>query len=487
MPLSGRFYTPPSKPFSATEAPDVCFVEHTHPARTVPFRPDGDFYNSECCEGLWVCCSKKVPEKVMAKVCALVRAIFPESLRRLFGEFRPPRWCCDHGPMRLVILHHGERAGMIPEFKGTPQESMQGANQTHCPFAFSHVHDFEDPSPVNWGKLTTHEITHAADMVIRQLVDPYFHEEVELLYRQAEQRATDGTTTWNNRGGDMTDAEVSQKYDESRVRNGLSYDFGGRYRGGLYAMANRDEYLAETHTFALEMAKGMCGEPPLALANAKSAGIVSKSGLQKLDPSLVALLQRHFTLPDGGAGSIFAPWDCPPARIPPTATATATPMPNASCTPSCGWRLSCRTTTSGWAWDIARHRWAGVASQPRISGSGNAGPGYTGASGGMWGGRKHKDLFWLAGTWPTPVAPEGIVIQQGTGHYAAEVALERHLEGGSWETVSRFTLPNAGDGEEIFLQLHIEAQGGNEVGLYESAKTGGPAWGNKKKTRCAIS
>eukprot|EP00466_Bigelowiella_natans_P020737 jgi/Bigna1/139624/aug1.51_g14332 len=190
------------------------------------------FYHAECCEGLWVCVSHRCGKDILAKACALVRRTIPEKQRSLWGAFRSPKWAKDPGPMRIVVLDNrtNEEAGCIPEL----QDGSRGRNGTSCPFVFTSREDFEEGvGGGSWKpfQLTVHEMTHGADMVIRQLIDPYFHYQVALLWEKHAdkfliQRQKQETYRWTailaNGRQVLREEQAPERY--------------------CYAAANRDEY-----------------------------------------------------------------------------------------------------------------------------------------------------------------------------------------------------------------------------------------------------
>lgn len=111
--------------------------------------------------------------------------------------------------------------------------------------------------------VSAHEVVHGADMVIRQLVDPYFHIVVQKLYQ---------------------DNQLKRVFDKK-----------------LYASSNRDEYLAESHVIAL----GIASHPYIDVGEVSDycisvyfdliyiqIGFRNASDLQKRDPKIVELLKR---------------------------------------------------------------------------------------------------------------------------------------------------------------------------------------------------
>eukprot|EP01060_Flectonema_neradi_P006283 TRINITY_DN1420_c1_g1_i1.p1 TRINITY_DN1420_c1_g1~~TRINITY_DN1420_c1_g1_i1.p1 ORF type:complete len:439 (+),score=35.63 TRINITY_DN1420_c1_g1_i1:48-1364(+) len=421
-------FAAPSAPFKQTKPPDVCFIEDCHPPRSTPFQPDDSFYNSECCEGLWVCCSKNAAKGTLEQACALVRSVFPLPLRRKFLEFRSPKWALDPGPMRLVILASNEQAGCIPEVTGTPLEDMNGANHTYFPWTFSNENDFRESNTANPNKgvLTIHECTHAADGVIRQQIDPYFHEHVQLLYNTAIANSHDGKPNWSDRGTSIPIEFVTQ---QNHTRKGGSYDFGGRYNGGLYAMANRDEYLAETHC----MLRGMTaihGEPPEAVRSAVDFGMCTPDGLSNHDPGIHALLLKYFSPPDC---SVNWPVRAPDCDLTISPTTLSSDYKTISAT---RWRI--RTQSTHWAWDIQFHRWIWASqSDCKIFFSGCAGPGYAATP--FWGGRQDDaGVLWLGIESSKPTRPTSLFISQHGGHAATNATVEYQTDGGLWISFASF-------------------------------------------------
>eukprot|EP00483_Globobulimina_turgida_P005625 UN05635 len=149
--------------------------------------------------------------------------------------------------MRLIILSHkhDEQAGCIPELKN----KETGRNGTAQPFVFSSSDDYNRGFyNYEWfnGRLTAHELVHAVDMVIRQLVDPCFMIETEKIYNLAK---------------------ASGKYPEQ-----------------AYAMTSRHEYIAEILTVFLNI-------PPNDLY---VAGFKNKDDLKEKDIEGFKFLQRWF-------------------------------------------------------------------------------------------------------------------------------------------------------------------------------------------------
>lgn len=224
--------TTPSKALSG-KVHGVCYKSQLQSQRTETFVPDETFYYSENCEGLWVCVSKACGRETLKRVCQLIRKTVPQQQRELWGNFSSPKWARDPGPMRVIVLDNraNEQSGCIPEL----QDGSRGRNQTMCPFVFTSREDFhEGVGGGSWckGRLTLHELTHGSDMVIRQLVDPYFHDEVGELWSkhrdkfQYTQELTRTTTVFCSK-----DNEVNER---------------GKF-AFCYAAENRDEFLAECH------------------------------------------------------------------------------------------------------------------------------------------------------------------------------------------------------------------------------------------------
>lgn len=200
--------------------------------------------------------SKACGSETLPKACALVRSVITLQQRKLWGMFRSTKERKDPGPMRIVVLDNrtNEQAGIIPELK----DDSPGRNGTASPFVFSSREDFFGGIGSSWveGRLTLHEMTHGADMVIRQLVDPYFHNEVEDLY-----------------------CKHKEKFKYLKSSQEWSY---------CYAGTNRDEFLAEAHTIA----QGMhVGSKDYELCK-MSTPIDLKSKMQ----DVLNLLQKHFRL-----------------------------------------------------------------------------------------------------------------------------------------------------------------------------------------------
>ena len=298
----------------------------------------------------------------------MVRSIFPKELRSKFLQFRSPTWAIDPGPMRLIILDRqsDQQAGTTPECRDTKLKDMKGRNHTYCPWVFSCSGDFDGPCE-KWGKLTTHELVHGADMVIRQLVDPYFHEEVKNLYQICLTKSSDDSADFKDRGQDLAPADVTGKYELAKAREDIGYDYGGRYKGGLYVMANRDEYLAESVCFAYNITHIVCGEPDLAVELAMREGVGTRIGLEMIDPAILRLIEKHFTLPEeridwSSCLNITRHTDFDkvnPLPLSPISSPGGSPS-NAmrgkrrvNMTGARGWRIVAEGgTRSGWAWDV---------------------------------------------------------------------------------------------------------------------------------------
>lgn len=165
--------------------------------------------------------------------------------------------------MRLVILDNrsDEQAGMVPELG----DGSTGRNHTNCPFVFSSREDFTTGiGGGRWrrGRLTTHELTHGADMVIRQLIDPFFHFEAAHLFDRAMERR-------------------QFHYDDPTAGPGEPREVA------LYAACNRDEYIGECVNIILNLS----GE------EYHNVGITGRADLEFKDPAVCALLRRFFTVP----------------------------------------------------------------------------------------------------------------------------------------------------------------------------------------------
>jgi len=250
---------------------DVCYKSRLHARRKTPFVPDGKFYYAENCEGLWVCVSKACGKSTLTKTCKFVRARIEQAQRRLWGEFRSPKWSKDPGPMRIIVLDNrtNEQAGCIPELK----DGSRGRNGTACPFVFTSREDFEHGVGGRVGSLTNHEMTHGSDMVIRQLVDPYFDNQVTTLWAAycEKFRFRDNST------------RVTALFDD-----GSQVDLGWKERY-CYAAHNRDEFLAECHNVAQGL---MIGVREYELCN-----LSTPEQLILEMPDVWNLLHSHFNLP----------------------------------------------------------------------------------------------------------------------------------------------------------------------------------------------
>ena len=103
------------------------------------------------------------------------------------------------------------------------------------------------------------------------------------------------------------------------------------------------------------------------------------------------------------------------------------------------WRISCRTTSSGWAWDVYHLSWDTDVTPLRIIESGNAGPHYTGVAGRLWGGRKRDGVFFYGHEWEKAVAPRAVTLKQhGRAHFASKLTVERCVAG-EWEAVKTYS------------------------------------------------
>jgi hypothetical protein len=180
---------PPSQPLHdelMRSLQDFCFVETTQEPNP-DFSPDPTFYNAINADGLWILASKQVDERVLQRAADLMRNFIPIEIRRLFLQWRAPR-NMPQGPFRLVILDHktNQQAGDCPDFPN----SWPGRNGTANPGCFTSADDFpllsnNKSNDESQGSLTVHEMTHALDMVIRQQLDPYFMQEVDVCFQTA--------------------------------------------------------------------------------------------------------------------------------------------------------------------------------------------------------------------------------------------------------------------------------------------------------------
>ena len=217
------------------------------------FIPDHKFYHSRNVDGLWICVSRNCDnyQQILDEATFLIKSFIPIEIRRLFLKYKHGRYRRKYcGPMRLIILSHtkNEQAGCIPELK----TKEQGRNGTAQPFIFSSSDDYNRGFyHYQWfnGRLTAHELVHAVDMVIRQLIDPCFMIEVEMIYNLAKQ--------------------------------------SGEYPEKAYAMNSRHEYISEILTVFLNI-------PPNDLF---VAGFRNKDDLKKRDPSGYKFLQKWFIEP----------------------------------------------------------------------------------------------------------------------------------------------------------------------------------------------
>ena len=217
--------------------------------------PDLSFYHYENCEGLYVCVSHACGLETLHEASALIRSLIPEEHRKLWSQFRSPKWAKDCGPMRLIVLDNRtkERAGMIPELN----DSSASRNCVNCPFVFTSREDFYDGvSGFMKYQLSTHEITHGADMVIRQLIDPAFDEIIEEMY---------------------------QKY-----RQLLCYNTINGAMKSSYATTNRDEFLAEIIT--------ICRGCHINTSDYQKCGINTVELVREKMPDLYNIIQQYFIL-----------------------------------------------------------------------------------------------------------------------------------------------------------------------------------------------
>jgi len=178
---------PPSQPVDPEVEEgmsDFCRVSGTQEPN-IDFEPDPDFYNAINADGLWICASKEVDERVLQRAAELVCRYIPVELRGLFLKWRSPH-DSPVGPMRLVILDNitGQQAGDCPDF---PDE-WTGRNGTATPGCFTSAEDLHGHD--SNGELTVHEMMHALDMVIRQQLDPYFNQELINCYNKAIEAGT---------------------------------------------------------------------------------------------------------------------------------------------------------------------------------------------------------------------------------------------------------------------------------------------------------
>ncbi len=266
VPRDSELVTLPSKRIRG-KIHDVCYKAQLQPKRKVAFVPNREFYFAENCEGLWVCVSKTCGQDTLERACKFVRSVVPPYQRKLWGQFRSPKWAKDPGPMRLVVLDNrtNQQAGCIPELK----DESKGRNGTSCPFVFTSREDFYQGVGPQVTQLTAHEVTHGADMVIRQLVDPYFHDQVTQLWA----------------------AHCGKFLAPSPRRRLVLFDDGSQFPlGGTasyrYAACNRDEFLAECLCIALGLKRGC--------AKYTACGMSTPEELAKRMPDVLALLRHHF-------------------------------------------------------------------------------------------------------------------------------------------------------------------------------------------------
>lgn len=224
--------------------------------RDEAFRPDESFYNAVCVDGIWICASKSVEDVVLLRCRELVERVVPKKFRAEWQRFRSPKGFKDPGPMRIIILDNRthEQAGCIPELG----DDTKGRNCTCCPFVFTSREDLLPTGVGGWspGRLTLHELVHGFDMVIRQLIDPFFNDEALQCY----------------------------------VLSRHLYQTPRRER--LYASTSRDEYVAET----LCVAWGMMKNDEMY----RAASMSNQEDLQRRDPLVLNMLRKYFNVPVGG-------------------------------------------------------------------------------------------------------------------------------------------------------------------------------------------
>eukprot|EP00927_Polykrikos_kofoidii_P005107 TRINITY_DN12038_c0_g3_i1.p1 TRINITY_DN12038_c0_g3~~TRINITY_DN12038_c0_g3_i1.p1 ORF type:complete len:582 (-),score=81.07 TRINITY_DN12038_c0_g3_i1:96-1757(-) len=255
-PCASECVVEPSRPLRG-RVHECCISSQLHSHRSAPFQPDPSFYLSENCEGLWVCVSRKCGDETLRRACDLVREYFPQRLRALWGAFRSPLWSKDPGPMRLVVLDNrcDEQAGIVPEL----QDGSGGRNGTSCPFVFSSREDFfEGIGGGAWRRtrLTTHELVHGMDMVIRQLVDPVLDETVQEYFDRYRHRFQHFTPA-------------------GAVRN-------------AYATANRDEFLAEV----VSVCRGTLDNEGVYI----KCGLNTKESVRREMPDLFEFITQYFII-----------------------------------------------------------------------------------------------------------------------------------------------------------------------------------------------
>jgi hypothetical protein len=255
IPADSDLVAVPSRPLQG-KVHNCCYRSQLHDRGVLPsdpFLPSSDFYLSEDCEGLWVCVSRACGEATLQKASQLVRSFIPEEHRRLWGQFASPLWAKDRGPMRLVVLDNvtNEQCGMIPELS----DISTGRNCTSCPFVVTSREDLFD-GVGGWtpGRLTLHEMTHGADMVIRQQLDPAFEDIVEDLFRQYRQLCC-----YTSRNGAMK---------------------------SVYAATSRDEFLAEMVTAST--GRLVCDDGYF------RCGLNTVNHIREAMPELYDLMKRYF-------------------------------------------------------------------------------------------------------------------------------------------------------------------------------------------------
>mmetsp|Transcript_7014 Transcript_7014/g.11133 ORF Transcript_7014/g.11133 Transcript_7014/m.11133 type:complete len:436 (+) Transcript_7014:35-1342(+) len=274
-PSYANWVVKPSKPMRLDLVDNVrvfCDKHGLQPANP-GFIPDPNFYHSVNLDGLWIMSSKACGREALDNAVKLVKSYVPLKLRQLCLKWMAPLGR-PIGPMRLVILDNvtNEQAGDCPDMP----DDWKGRNGTSNPVCFTSKEDLVGGQR---GELTSHELVHALDMVIRQQLDPYFMQEVDDLYRNAI---------------------------EKNIYN------------KCYAAADRHEYLAEvttlfTNTHPGNFLRGCCqceasptgicsfpghqGKPP----GPGAVHFTKKSDLIANDPDAYIFLKKHFTEPAGDA------------------------------------------------------------------------------------------------------------------------------------------------------------------------------------------
>jgi hypothetical protein len=168
--------------------------------------------------------------------------------------------------MRVIVLDDitNERSGIIPELKSgaSTGSSSNSRNSVECPFVFTSREDMYgqhskisgELAPKN--RLTIHETVHGADMVIRQMIDPAFHEIMEEYFR--------------------------------KYRSLMIYISRNGALKAAYAATNRDEFLAEVVT--------ICKGGHADTQDYARCGLQSKDDVRRLMPDMYEEITKYFII-----------------------------------------------------------------------------------------------------------------------------------------------------------------------------------------------